>query len=185
MTLPNNFTSSLLPLGVPTKIDGKLNLTRVLFDIYPPKQLKEIRLKDENRTEFAYINTEDGATTNMTENSNRPMPAFWSRLKVIDGSLMLTGIQKKDNGIKMISRADFTDLSPKGATIQILVYPPGNCYFEVFLISANSFKVDTPVRKTTLQVRHNLVGWTIFKSAFSHLSACYYKRLPLIRSPRA
>ena len=96
MPLPSNFSSPLLPLGVETKIDGKLNLTRVLFDIYPPKQLREIWLKDGNRTEFAYINTERGATTNM-RNSNRPMPAFWSRLKVIDGSLMLTGIQKKDN----------------------------------------------------------------------------------------
>ena len=171
MTLPNNFTSSFLPLGVETKIDGKLNLTRVLFDIYPPKKLKEIWLKDANRTEFAYINTERGATTDM-KNNNRPMPAFWSRLKVIDGSLMLTGIQKKDNGIKMISKAELTDMTTKRAAIHILVHFPGNCYFVVFWISANSFKVDTPVRKTTLQVQHNLFGWTIFKSAFSHLSAC-------------
>ena len=160
---------------MPTKVNGKLNLTRVLFDIYPPKQLRGIWLRDENRTKFAYINTEDGATTNMRD-SNRPMPAFWSRLKVIDRSLMLTGIQKKDNGIKMISRADFTDLPPKGATIQILVFSSGNCYFVVFFNSANSFKVDTPVRKTTLQVRHNLFGWTIFKSAFSLLSVSYYIR---------
>ena len=71
---------------------------------------------------------------------------------------------------------------PQVKTIQILVHSPGNCHFVVLLISANSFKVDTPVRKTTLQVRHDLVGWTIFKSAFSHLSVRYYKRLPLIRT---
>ena len=111
-------------------------------------------------------------------NNNRPMPSFWSRLKVIDRSLMLTGIQKKDNGIKMICRAELTDMTTKRATIHILVHFAGNCYFVVFLISANSFKVDTPVRKTTLQVRHNLVGWTIFKSAIQSLVCLLLQATP-------
>ena len=121
---------------MPTKIDGKLNLTRVLFDIYLPEQLIDIDLYDANRTRFAYIHTERGAGTNVP-NNNRPMPAFWSRLKVIDGSLMLTGIQKKDNGTKMVSKAHLTDMMAKRArgsktpgpvqveTIQILIHSPG------------------------------------------------------------
>ena len=149
--MPNNFASSLLPLGVKTKIDGKLNLTRVLFDIYPPEQLIEISLYDANRTKFAYIHNDLGGTTKVA-NSNRPMPAFWSRLKVISGSLMLTGIQKKDNGTKIISKAQLTDIMTKRArrskmsgpplvkTIQILVHSPGNFHFVGLLISANSFK---------------------------------------------
>ena len=137
-----------------TKIDGKLNLTRVLFDIYPPKQLKEIWLKDANRTEFAYINTKRGATTDM-RNNNRPMPAFWSRLKVIDGSLMLTGIQRKDNGIKMTSKAELTDMTTKKATIQILVNSPGSCYlicgifdFSELFQSRHPCKEDNPPSPT-------------------------------------
>ena len=125
-----------------TWLDGRLNLTRVLFDIYPPEQLVVIELFDANGTRFAYIDTERGTTANMG-NNKRPMPAFWSRLKVIDGSLMLTGIQKKDNGTKIISKAHLTDVSSKRArssntmsvqvtTMQILVYTPGNCLFVVF-----------------------------------------------------
>ena len=117
-------------------------MTRVLFDIYPPEQLVEIKLFDADGTSFAYIDTEKGTTANMG-NNKRPMPAFWSRLKVIDGFLMLTGIQKTDNGTKIISKAHLTDVSSKRArssnkqsvqvtTIQILVYTPGNCLLVVF-----------------------------------------------------
>ena len=160
---------------MPTKVNGKLNLTRVLFDIYPPKQLRGIWLRDENRTEFAYINTEDGATTNMRD-SNRPMPAFWSRLKVIDGSLMLTGIQKKDNGIKMISRADLTDYSTKGATIQIVVHSPGNCYFVVFFKFSELFQSRHPCKEDNPPSPTQSVRLDDFQIRIQSLVASYYIR---------
>ena len=123
--------SSLLPSGVSSSIDANLNLTNVVYNIFSSERVLEIEFFDANGTKFAYLNTVKGANLNLVTDVHLPMPKFWNRLTVTGGSLILTGIQSKDNGLEIRAEAQLIPLhsrsrrsnmeSVRVKTIRILV----------------------------------------------------------------
>ena len=109
--------------------DANLNLTRVVYNIYPLEQVAEIEFFDSNGTKFAYINPKQGATINVTD-VHRLMPDFWKRLTVTDGSrsLMLTSVKMKDDDLEIRAKVHLTALGSKMKRIWIFVNTSkGNC----------------------------------------------------------
>ncbi|XP_067048533.1 uncharacterized protein [Acropora muricata] len=86
---------------VPTVMGAKLNVTQILLGMYKSEQLVEVELF-ENGTKFAYMNTAKGAAVT---GNNHPVAGFRNRLKVTDGSLIITQIMATDNGTEIQSKA--------------------------------------------------------------------------------
>ena len=80
---------------------AKLNVTEILLGMYKSEQLVEVELF-ENGTKFAYMNTAMGAAVT---GNNHPVAGFRNRLKVTDGSLIITQIMATDNGTEIQSKA--------------------------------------------------------------------------------
>ena len=87
--------------GVPTVMGAKLNVTEILLGMYKSEHLVEVALF-ENGTKFAYMNTAKGAAVT---GNNHPVAGFGNRLKVTDGSLIITHIMATDNGTEIQSKA--------------------------------------------------------------------------------
>ncbi|KAK2559976.1 hypothetical protein P5673_017559 [Acropora cervicornis] len=87
---------------VPTVMGAKLNVTEILLGMYKSEHLVEVALF-ENGTKFAYMNTAKGAAVT---GNNHPVAGFGNRLKVTDGSLIITHIMATDNGPCSVSASN-------------------------------------------------------------------------------
>ncbi|XP_068712125.1 uncharacterized protein [Montipora foliosa] len=102
--LRHSFEVNFTVICVWTWPQANLNLSEIFLGQYPPGQLKEIQLFDATGTNIAYLHTVNGASLEVTDDS-RLMPAYWNRLKIISGFLILSGIIKADNGTSIQSKA--------------------------------------------------------------------------------
>ena len=87
----------------------------------------EIEWYDGNGNEFAYCNSCQRCSKTNNSRGSHPVPAFWNRVKIISGSLLVTAIQDRDNKSKIVikihSRTSIKDVEKASAhTMEIFVY---------------------------------------------------------------
>jgi len=104
-----------------------LNLTKaLLMNEIQCAHVVEIEWYDGNGNEFAYCNSCQRCSKTNNTRGNHPVPAFWNRVKIISGSLLVT-IQDRDNRskitIKIHSKTPIKDVEkPSAYTIEIFVH---------------------------------------------------------------
>lgn len=120
--------SSVLRVGVWIEQGHNLNLTKtLLMNEIRCAHVVEIGWYDGNGTEFAYCNSCQRCLKTNNSRGNHPVPAFWNRVKILSGSLLVTAIQDRDNKskimIKIHSKTPIKDVEKASAhTIEIFVY---------------------------------------------------------------
>ena len=93
---------------------------------YPLEQVVDIELFDSKGTKFAHLNNELRATIDVKD-THRSMPDFLNWLKVTDGSLILTGIQMKDNGLEIRAEWQLTPLNSRSRRPKMESVHKGSC----------------------------------------------------------
>lgn len=61
----------------------------------PWEHVVDVEMYNTNKTQFAYCNPDGCAKVNDSRNS-----VFWNRLRIKQGSLLLTGIEESDDGLE-------------------------------------------------------------------------------------
>lgn len=104
----------LILSGIRAQKGSDVNFTRVLRNILPWQQVKDIEFYDTNKTKLAYCHTSYckreaiGAT-------------FWNRLRVKRGSLLLIRIGEGDDQRQITVKVYLNDNSVRFHTLNILV----------------------------------------------------------------
>ena len=86
-----------LHVGIHTWIAGKANLTKFLSDKLPWDQVIDMKFTDANANKIAHCNTKQ-CTITVNKNGNDPFINWTKRFDVKGGALVLTDIQKADDG---------------------------------------------------------------------------------------
>ena len=136
-----NFVFSFsLYVGTETRMGGKANLTKFLRDKLPCDQVIDLRFTDANSNEIAYCNTKQ-CTKTVNKNGNDPSLNWTNRFDETGGALVLTDIQKADNGREIRVKAHSAPHSGSGVgkvhleTIWILVNTfSGNHTFDMYRV---------------------------------------------------
>ncbi|KAL9971980.1 hypothetical protein ACROYT_G018211 [Oculina patagonica] len=76
-----------------------LNLTRILLSMLSCERVVDIEWYSINGSKFAYCKSCQSCTKTNSTDGNHLVPAFWNRLQVTGGSLLLTGIQENNDGL--------------------------------------------------------------------------------------
>lgn len=86
-----------------TRLGADLNLSQVVLELYPMmKDVVEVYFFDTNRTQFAQIHSNNGASLTSESSS---MTAYWNRVTIERGSLIFPKINEADNGTTIILQA--------------------------------------------------------------------------------
>ena len=109
----------LILLGIRAQKASDVNLTRVLRNILPWQEVVDIDLYDTNKTRLAYCRTRN--CTKEAIGSSDAIPVFWNRLRVKNGSLLLTRIKKLDDELQIRARVHLNDYSVRFYTLRIFV----------------------------------------------------------------
>ena len=113
-----------------------INLTEILLlNSLPCERVIDIEWYSINGSRFAHCNSCQLCT--ITSDRNHPVPGFWNRLQVTSGSLLLTGIQYNDNGLKLrvTAHLKIASDSDKPLVFRIWIFvdsgrdSSGNCHF--------------------------------------------------------
>ena len=97
--------SLTLPLflqGIWTRLGADLNLSQVVLELYPMKDVVEVYFLDSNRTRFAQIHSNNGASLT---NENSSVTGYWNRVTIERGSLIFPKINEADNHTTIILQA--------------------------------------------------------------------------------
>ena len=85
-----------------TRLGADLNLSQVVLELYSMKDVVEVYFLDTNRTQFAQIHSNNGASLT---NESSSMTAYWNRVTIKRGSLIFPKINEADNHTTIILRA--------------------------------------------------------------------------------
>ena len=100
LSAPRLISSYSLLAGIWTKEGADVNLTDHLINMVRPwKQVQDLDIKIGRREKLAYCSGTRGNCTLTAKNHSRS--GFRDRLKLKDGSILLTGIHPGDDGLKM------------------------------------------------------------------------------------
>ena len=109
-----------------------MNLSEIALGIYPGEKILDEIYFLANGTKFALIHRSRGATLLMANETSRPVPAFWHRLVIVHGSLVITEITTADNGTTITTKAllkrkrkRFGVLSTKTVRVFVVGSAPG------------------------------------------------------------
>ena len=107
--------------GIRTQIGADVNLTSHLADVVPRTQVQDVELYDSimgKKRKFAFCTS----TINCTLEKIQSPPVFCNRLKQQDSSILLTGIQKDDEGFEIEVKIHFKQgRAPRSFTLRILI----------------------------------------------------------------
>ncbi|KAK2572498.1 hypothetical protein P5673_002752, partial [Acropora cervicornis] len=85
-----------------TRLGADLNLSQVVLELFPMKDVVEVYFLDTNRTQFAQIHSNNGASLTSESSS---MTAYWNRVTIERGSLIFPKINEADNGTTILLQA--------------------------------------------------------------------------------
>jgi len=108
----------LILSGIRAQKASDVNFTRVLRNLLPGQQVRDVEFYDINQSKFAYCSASKCAKIE----SSDAVPVFWNRLLVKQhGSLLLIRIQKSDDELEIRVEVHLHDNSVLVYTFKILV----------------------------------------------------------------
>ena len=108
----------LILLGIRAQKASDVNFTGVLQNILPWQQVEDIELYDTNKTRLAYCHTRN--CIKEPTGSSDAVPVFWNRLRVRNGSLLLTRIKECDDELQIRVRVNLISFAVR-LSLRILV----------------------------------------------------------------